>query len=145
MSVLTMMKEVKAIYPDYIALIKIGKFYNIYLKDAYIVSYLFEYKLRDMEKDVKTCGFPEASLKKVISTLENKKINYLIIDRRNNYEIDEKFEMGNLNKYNETYNKAKKQANLKDRIENITKYLYENIDKKDISNIIKKMEQVIYE
>ena len=27
---------------------------------------------------------------KVVSTLEEKKINYLIIDQRNNYDVDEK-------------------------------------------------------
>lgn len=145
MSVITVMKEIKAIHPEYVSLIKIGKFYNVYLRDAYILSYLFGYKLRDMEQDIKTCGFPETALNKVISTLENKKINYLIIDRRNNYEIDEKFEMGNLNRYNETYNKAKKQANLKERIEKVTNYLFDNIDKENIINIIKKMEQAIYE
>lgn len=145
MSVITVIREIKVIYSEYVSIIKIGKFYNVYLRDAYILSYLFGYKLRDMEQDIKTCGFPETALNKVISTLENKKINYLIIDRRNNYEIDEKFEMGNLNRYNETYNKAKKQANLKERIEKLTNYLFDNIDKENISNIIKKMEQAIYE
>ena len=53
--------------------------------------------------------------------------------------------MGNLNRYNETYNKAKKQANLKERIEKVTNYLFDNIDKENISNIIKKMEEAIYE
>lgn len=145
MSVITMIKEIKAIHPEYVAIIKIGSFYNVYMKDSYILSYLFGYKLRDCEQDIKTCGFPEMSLKKVISMLEIKKINYLIIDRRNNYDIDEKFEMGNLNKYNEIYNKAKKQSNTKERIDNITKCLYDNIDKKNILNIIKNIEQVMYE
>lgn len=73
MSVITVMKEIKAIHLEYVSLIKIGKFYNVYLRDAYILSYLFGYKLRDMEQDIKTCGFPEIALNKVISTLENKK------------------------------------------------------------------------
>ena len=78
MSVITVMKEIKAIHPEYVSLIKIGKFYNVYLRDAYILSYLFGYKLRDMEQNIKTCGFPETALNKVISTLENKKINYYL-------------------------------------------------------------------
>ena len=53
MSVITVMKEIKAIHPEYVSLIKIGKFYNVYLRDAYILSYLFGYKLRDMEQDKK--------------------------------------------------------------------------------------------
>lgn len=145
MSVLTIIKEVKEIHPEVVVLVKIGKFYNVYLKDAYIISYLFGYKLRDMEKDVKSAGFPEVSLKRVIATLENKKIDYMILDRRNNYDADEKFENGNLNKYNEIYNKAKKHFNILARIENISNYLHNNMNKKETLNILKRMEQIIYE
>ena len=145
MSVLTIIKEVKEIHPEVVVLVKIGKFYNVYLKDAYIISYLFGYKLRDMEKDVKSAGFPEVSLKRVIATLENKKIDYMILDRRNNYDADEKFENGNLNKYNEIYNKAKKHFNILARIENISNYLHNNMNKKETINILKRMEQIIYE
>ena len=145
MSVLTIIKEVKEIHPEVVVLVKIGKFYNVYLKDAYIISYLFGYKLRDMEKDVKSAGFPEVSLKRVIATLENKKIDYMILDRRNNYDADEKFENGNLNKYNEIYNKAKKHFNILARIENISNYLHNNMNKKETLNILKRMEKIIYE
>ena len=145
MSVLTIIKEVKEIHPEVVVLVKIGKFYNVYLKDAYIISYLFGYKLRDMEKDVKSAGFPEVSLKKVIAALENKKIDYMILDRRNNYDTDEKFENGNLNKYNEIYNKANKHFNILARIENISNYLHNNMNKKETLNILKRMEKIIYE
>ena len=145
MSVLTIIKEVKEIHPEVVVLVKIGKFYNVYLKDAYIISYLFGYKLRDMEKDVKSAGFPEVSLKRVIATLENKKIDYMILDRRNNYDADEKFENGNLNKYNEIYNKAKKHFNILARIENINKYLCDNVKEEKTLEIIRRMEQIIYE
>ena len=145
MSVLTIIKEVKELHPERVVLVKIGKFYNVYMKDAYIIGYLFGYKLRDMEKDIKSAGFPEVSLKRVLATLENKKIEYMILDRRNNYDVDEKYEIGNINKYNEIYNKAKKIANLQARIENIYQYLNTNINKKEISNILRKMEQTIYE
>ena len=109
------------------------------------ILYLFGYKLRDMEKDVKSAGFPEVSLKKVIAALENKKIDYMILDRRNNYDTDEKVENGNLNKYNEIYNKAKKYFNILARIENISNYLYNNMNKKETLNILKRMEKIIYE
>ena len=145
MSVLTIIKEVKELHPERVVLVKIGKFYNVYMKDAYIIGYLFGYKLRDMEKDIKSAGFPEVSLKRVLARLENKKIEYMILDRRNNYDVDEKYEIGNINKYNEIYNKAKKIANLQARIENIYQYLNTNINKKEISNILRKMEQTIYE
>jgi len=146
MSVLTIINGVKEIHPENVAIVKIGTFYNVYAKDAYIVSYLFGYKLRDVEKNVKSCGFPEMSLRKVIAGLENKNINYMLLDRRNNYEVDEKFEQdGNLNKYNELYNKAKKHFNVADRIENISQYLYDNMNKKDLPGVLKKIEGVILE
>lgn len=143
MGIMTVLQEIKAIHPEYIALIKVGNFYNVYLKDAYILSYLFDYKIREYSDNIKTCGFPVVSLKKVIARLENKKINYLIIDRRNNYELDEKFDMGNLNKYSEIYNKAKKQINLKTRIDKVSQYMHENINKESTLEILKKIEQEI--
>lgn len=69
----------------------------------------------------------------------------MILDRRNNYDADEKFENGNLNKYNEIYNKAKKHFNILARIENISNYLHNNMNKKETLNILKRMEQIIYE
>ena len=45
---------------------------------------------------------------KIISKLEEKKINYLILDRRNNYEEDEKSNNKNLNTYSKIMIPAKK-------------------------------------
>ena len=52
-----------------------GKFFNAYEMDAYILNLLFDYKVIDKRKS----GFPENVLKKVINTLEEKKISYQII------------------------------------------------------------------
>lgn len=145
MSVLTVIKEVKEIHPESVVLVKIGKFYNAYFRDAYVIAYMFGYKLRDVEKDVKTAGFPESSYKKVIATLENKKIDYMVLDRRNNYDVDEQEEQGNLNKYNEVYNKAKKYFNIMARIENINKYLCDNVKEEKTLEIVRRMEEIIYE
>ena len=38
MGIITVVKAVKEIHTDSVILIKIGKFYNIYGKDAYIIS-----------------------------------------------------------------------------------------------------------
>ena len=46
-------------------MIKIGDFYHCYGKDAYIISYLFNYKLRKTRENYYTCGFSEKSLSKV--------------------------------------------------------------------------------
>ena len=75
MSVITVIKEVKKIHREEVILIKIGNFYHCYGKDAYIISYLFGYKLRKTRENFYTCGFPERSVTKVENKLENKKIN----------------------------------------------------------------------
>ena len=43
MSTVNMVKTIKKIYPSCVILVKIGNFYNVYGKDAYIFSYLFDY------------------------------------------------------------------------------------------------------
>lgn len=52
-----------------------------------------------------------------MAKLENKKINYLIVDRRNNYDVDEFYDNKNLNTYNQTYEKAKQYINSKHRVD----------------------------
>ena len=42
----------------------------------------------------------------MISKLEKQKIDYLLIDVRNNYYVDEKFENRNLNKYDFVFEKS---------------------------------------
>ena len=46
MSILNIVKTVKEIHKEEIVFVKIGKFYQVYGKDAYVMSYLFEYKLK---------------------------------------------------------------------------------------------------
>ena len=68
--VLTIIKEVKAIHPEYVALIKTGNFYCVYGKDASIISNLFKYQFKEIS-DTISCGFPVSSIKKVQAKLEN--------------------------------------------------------------------------
>ena len=144
MGIIRIVKTAKEVHKNDIILVKIGKFYQVYGKDAYIISYIFDYKLKKVE-EVYMCGFPQDSYNKVIAKLEEKKINYMIIDRRNNYEIDEFCDNKNLNTYTTYFEKARKYINLKIRIENINTFLLENIDKPDFKNIIYKMEEIINE
>lgn len=58
MKVVNIVKAIKQIHLEYIVLIKIGKFYYSYSKDAYIVSYIFNYKLKIVEENIKVCAFP---------------------------------------------------------------------------------------
>ena len=54
-------------------MVKVGKFYRVYGKDAYIIAYLFKYKISE-ENDIMVSGFPTSSIKKIEARLENKKI-----------------------------------------------------------------------
>lgn len=136
-----MAQNIKNIHPDYMIMYKVGSFYNCYGKDAYIAAYLFEYKIRLIENNITVIGFPKNAISKVIAKIEREKINYILIDTKNNYDIDSKEEFGNLNKYNDVVCKAKEVVNIRIRIEKIEKELL----KKENYNKIKKIEEIIYE
>ena len=145
MSIINIVKNIKQVHPEYIILIKIGKFYYSYSKDAYIISYIFGYKLKNIEENIKVCAFPVFILNKIMAKLEENKINYIIIDRRNNYEVDEKSDNGNLNKYNIYLEKSKKYINQKNKIEEIYNYLISNIENNNNNELIKEIERQINE
>lgn len=142
MGVLNIVKTVKNIYKEYVVLVKIGKFYYCYGRDSYIISYLTNYKINLLEDNTYSCSFSTNAYNKVISILEDKKINYLILDRRNDYEEDEKYNNKNLNNYLKYYEKAKEEISTKMRIEKIYKYLNEHLLDKET---IMKVEKIIYE
>ena len=72
----------------------------------------------------------------MITQLEGKKINYIVLDRRNNYEEQEKSNFKNLNSYEKYYELGKAENASKIRIEKITKYLKTHSkDKQLINNI----------
>lgn len=145
MSILTMIKGIKQIHSKDIVFVKLGKFYYCYGKDAYIISYFFEYRLNLIENTIYSCGFPSQSLNKIISKLENKKINYVIVDRRNNYEVVEKENYKNLNSYDKYYEKAKEEIGVKLRIQKISSYLLENSDKDNIKGLLAELEKILQE
>lgn len=145
MAMITVLKPIKQIHEKDVVLIKIGSFCHAYGRDSYILSYLFGYRIKKFEKDYFTCGFPLDSVKKVMAKLEEKKVNYIILDKRNNYEEEEKYNNGNLNTYDKMYEKARKYVNLKRRIDNIYDNLIKEIENESIKEKIVKIEEVIYE
>ena len=58
-----------------------------------------------------------------MAKLESKKINYMIVDSRDNYDIEEKMEFGNLNTYEKQFEISKIYVNNQKRIEKINEYL----------------------
>lgn len=115
-----------------ITLYKIGKFYNTYNDSAIILNYLFGYKILIDNK----VGFPETALNKVINTLEDKKINYQIIDKddRNDHR-----KYGNFNNYNKVLKQALKYKDIKQRVDRIE----DLINKIEDISILEKIIEVI--
>ena len=70
MGVVNIIKVAKQVHANDILLVKTGGFYHAYGKDSYIISYLFGYKIKQIEENYSTCGFPESSINKIIATLE---------------------------------------------------------------------------
>lgn len=144
MGVINIVEKIKKIHQKDIVLIEIGTFYYIYGKDSYIISYLFGYNLKKIENTYSS-AFPKNSLNRIIANLENKKINYIIVDRRNNYEVISGYDNKNLNRYEEFYQKAKEYICVKKRINNINEYLNRNIKQQKIKELLYKIEKVINE
>lgn len=146
MGIINIVKNVKKVHPENIILIKIGKFYYSYGKDAYILAYMFQYKLMKIDQyNVYSCAFPMQSYAKVIAQLENNKINYLILDRRNNYDVDEKSDNKNLNTYHKWFQKAQQYINIKNRIDTVYDYIMTHIEDETTKEKLSKMEEVINE
>ena len=143
MAILTKIRAIKQIHREDVVLVKIGDFYHVYGKDSYIVAYLMGYKLKKVDGNCPSCGFPTKSLVKIEATLESKKINYIELDRRNNYDVDSYSNNKNLNSYKKYYLKANEYLNKKSRIDNIYAYFVNNIDKKDMKKLLKNIEEII--
>jgi len=143
LSVENSVRLIKKVHPTSVALVKIGNFYHAYGKDAYILSYFFDYKIDT--KGYKSCGFPLSSLNKVVVQLENQKIDYMIIDRKENYEVTHKEEFKKENTYETAYALALMEINLKNRINELNEFLINNIHNKEEEEKIKRLEEILYE
>ncbi len=138
MAVITIIKTIKTIHPNTIVIVKAGKFYNVYGKDSYIMSYLLGYKQKELEGII-SCGFPIENIHKVMAKLENKKINYLIVDKKNGYDVDETLDNKNLNTYTKIYEKAREYIDSKNKADNIYQYLIHNLNNKKLIFQIEKV------
>lgn len=142
MGTINMIKTIKRIYLNTVVIVKIGNFYHVYSKDAYIFSYLFNYKISEKE-EVPCCGFPVNSISKIESVLEKNKINYIVVDKRRNYEEDEKCINKQENKYEHIYEISKKIGIVICRIQKINNQLLHNKEDKNINNVLDQIEKVL--
>ena len=93
-----------------------GKFCTVYGDDANIISSLFGYKILNNNK----VGFPESVLNKIINTLEDKKISYMVIYIDKDPLVKD---FKKLNNYEVYKNKAIKKLDYVDKI-NLINYKY---------------------
>lgn len=142
MGTINIVKTMKMVHPSCVIIVKIGNFYHVYGKDAYIFAYLLEYKITEKE-GIPHCGFPISSISKVENMLEKHKINYISVDRRNNYDEEEKYINKQENKYDVIFQKAQKTIETILRIQRINQMLNDNKNNENINKILDEIEKVI--
>ncbi len=114
-----------------VVLRKNGGFYSAYGDDAFILYYLFSYKIIDDK-----VGFPIVSYNKIVNVLENSKINYIVNDKKINVNFKRK------NNYYKFVNLGKNKHNLECRINNIISKL-NNLTEDDLDEILILIEEKI--
>ena len=136
-------KTIKQIHSNDVCLFRMGGFFHTYGNDSYILSYFFGYKIRDLGNNVFECGFPVDIIPRIMKKLEDNKINYIVLDRRNNYNVEEKANYKNLNRYERFAKKARIYVNSKKKIDDISNYLTKNIYAEDMKDIIYNIEKYL--
>lgn len=139
MGTINIVKTIKTVHPSCMVMVKIGTFYNVYSKDAYIISYLLNYKIKEKDK-IPTCSFPVSSLSKVENILEKHKINYLVVDKRSNYEEEHKVINKQENNYEKVFEVANKNVSIMIRIQRIYNELVKRSKYATINEKLEKIE-----
>lgn len=143
MSIIKEVRNIKKKNDNTIILIKNGSFYRCFEKDAYILAYIMEYQVKEQVDNVLVCGFPVNSLDKVIQSLEKTCINYKVMDLKEDItQREQNFEDKNV--YENIYLKSSRYVNIKRRIGDISRKLFEIIDRDEIINVITDIEKILY-
>ena len=122
-------------YKEYIILMKSGNFYVALQQDAIVLNDIFKYKLNISNNIIKV-GFPVNSLNKILKTLDNININYIVLDK-NILHINK----NKTNMYNKYINNNISNYIL--RIKNINNILKQNIYN-NIDSVLDNIENIIY-
>jgi len=112
-----------------------GKFTRVYYKDAYIIHFIFKYKLVGDGLNSR-CGFPTDKIDNVISILDELNISYKIINIIKNEEKVVNYEN---NTYDEYLKYSLKQLDIDKKVELIFTKL--NTLEQDVLD--KKLEEVL--
>lgn len=143
MGMVEMSKRLKDVHPNFLILYKSGTFYKTFGKDAYIIGAMFDYNVHIVNQNIPTCGFPMSAEKRVRAKLEENKINYKIVDPRNEYSVDVSEDYKNLNEYENELKKDFTLIKYKKIINRITEELTMNMNKPDFKDIIRKIEDIL--
>ena len=125
-------------YKDYVILIKCGSFYESFEKDALIINTLLKYKIKKFSKTFKS-GFPTLKLNVILKILEENHLNYVVLD-----EIEMIKKEFDDNKYqNFNFDIDRIMLNYI-KIDKIMNYLNDNILNERITDILEKMEELLW-
>lgn len=114
----------------------IGKFYQAYEDDAYVIHALMDYKVSNGK-----VGFPISSIGKVQNKLDECKINYKIIDKDS---IVSENDFRNFNKYDKYLKDGIKSMNKKINDDKLLDTIL-NLPDDKVDKIIKYIQEVINE
>ena len=119
-----------------IVLRKSGKFFNSFGDDAIILHYLLNYKIVAEKGGT---GFPESAYNKVINTLLDSKISYIVYDRE---EIVDEKDFKKINNYNHILKKGIKNLEIEERYKKIEEKI-KQLNSKQLDNLLDIIENAI--
>ena len=132
--------ETKTNHLNEVVIIKSGIFCVTFNEDAQIMSYLFNYKIKEIS-DYKLIGFPNKTIEKVLNKLTILGVAYVtIID--NTTHVSKRSNLTET-KYNRLLTKSNKVYEINNRIKNITDKLQNLKTTSDISNILNQIENIL--
>lgn len=118
---------------DIVTIRKIGKFYNVFDEDIYIIFYFFNYKITNGR-----IGFPETSYHKVINTLEENSINYIV---KGDGKAEDIIRKNNINNYSKFLKKGLLSYEKFEKTRIIEEKLF-TLSNEEIDKIIKYIEEL---
>lgn len=107
MGALDTVRTMRRFYPNNVIFVKVRKVYRVFDNDVYILSYIFNYKVKTEENNINVSDFSEAALNKIVTKLNDMKINYLIIDMHAGNDIFKRADFKEKNKYQNFASKFK--------------------------------------
>lgn len=125
---------------DSIVMIRSGVFYETFNDNAYIINYLFNYKIKKLSNCIMV-GFPISIIGNIKEKLNNEQLNYVIADNGNNYRSNKNKD--NNVKYEVLLDVSKKTYLIDTEIKDIQHKLDILKKSKSIDEILSKIKEII--